>query len=96
MTHYMIAQIDIVDRESYAKYEAGFMEIFARYDGTMLAVDEDPKLLEGGWPYTRTVLIAFPSEVQALDWYQSDEYQALAQHRFASSGANISLIKGLD
>lgn len=96
MTHYIIAQIDIVDRETYAKYEAGFMEIFAKYDGTALAVDEDPKLLEGSWPHTRTVLISFPSEAQALEWYQSDEYQALAQHRFASSSANISVIKGLD
>lgn len=96
MTHYIIAQIDIVDRETYAKYEAGFMEIFAKYDGTALAVDEDPKLLEGSWPHTRTVLISFPSEGQALDWYQSEEYQALAQHRFASSSANISVIKGLD
>jgi len=96
VTHYIIAQIDIVDRETYAKYEAGFMEIFAKYDGTALAVDEDPKLLEGSWPHTRTVLISFPSEGQALDWYQSEEYQALAQHRFASSSANISVIKGLD
>lgn len=96
MTHYIVAQIDIVDRETYAKYEAGFMEIFVKYDGTMLAVDEDPKLLEGSWPYTRTVLISFPSQEQAMDWYQSDEYQALAQHRFASSSANISVIKGLD
>jgi len=96
LTHYIVAQIDIVDRETYAKYEAGFMEIFVKYDGTMLAVDEDPKLLEGSWPYTRTVLISFPSQEQAMDWYQSDEYQALAQHRFASSSANISVIKGLD
>lgn len=96
MTHYLIAQIDIVDRETYAKYEAGFMEIFAKYNGTMLAVDEAPKLLEGSWPYTRTVLISFPSESQALDWYQSDEYQALAQHRFASSSANVVTIKGLE
>jgi uncharacterized protein (DUF1330 family) len=96
MTHYVIAQINIDDREAYAKYEAGFMEIFAKYEGSMLAVDEAPKLLEGSWPHTRTVLIAFDCEAQALDWYQSDEYQALAQHRFKSSRANVSIIKGLD
>jgi len=96
MTHYIIAQINILDRETYAKYEEGFMEVFAKYNGSLLAVDEEPKLLEGGWPYTRTVLISFPSEAHALAWYQSDEYQALAQHRFASSSANISIIKGLE
>ena len=96
MAHYIIAQINIDDRETYANYEEGFMEIFAKYDGSLLAVDEDPRLLEGSWPYTRTVLISFPGEAQALDWYQSDEYQALARYRFASSSANISIIKGLE
>ena len=94
MSYYLIAQIDIVDRDGYQAYEAGFMEIFSRYKGTALGVDEQPKLLEGTWPYTRTVLISFPSEEDAMAWYQSDEYQALAQHRFNSSSANIVGIQG--
>ena len=96
MTHYLIAQINILDRETYTKYEAGFMQVFAKYDGSLLAVDEESKRLEGSWPYTRTVLISFPTAAQALAWYQSDDYQALAQHRFASSTANVCLIKGLE
>ena len=95
MSFYLVAQIDIVDREGYATYEAGFVEIFSRYQGTVLAVDEQPKLLEGSWPFTRTVLISFPSEDDAMAWYQSDEYQSLAQHRFSSSSANIVGLQGL-
>ena len=94
MTHYLIARIDINDRDEYSKYEAGFMEIFSQYDGKMLSVDEAPKLIEGEWPATRTVLVEFPSEESAMAWYQSDAYQTLAQHRFASSDGNIVLIKG--
>jgi uncharacterized protein (DUF1330 family) len=41
------------------------------------------------------VLIEFASEDRANDWYHSGEYQALAAHRFASSKANIVMIKGL-
>ena len=33
MAHYLIAQIEIADREEYAKYEAGFMDIFLTYKG---------------------------------------------------------------
>lgn len=95
MSHYLIAQIDIADRETYGQYEAGFVDIFSRFGGTLLAVDEAPKLLEGTWPYTRTVLISFPSADEAMAWYQSEEYQALAQHRYASSSANITMIQGL-
>ena len=94
MTHYLIARIDIDDREEYSKYEAGFMEIFSQYDGKMLSVDEAPTLIEGKWPVSRTVLIEFPSEESAMAWYQSEAYQTLAQHRFASSNGNIVLLKG--
>ena len=96
MTVYLIANINIQDREEYANYEAGFMDIFSKYNGRMLAVDEAQTTLEGDWSYTRSVLIEFPSEQEARAWYESDEYQAIAQHRFASSEGNLAMIKGLD
>ena len=96
MPHYLIAQIDIKDREKYAKYEAGFMDIFLTYKGKILSVEENEHLLEGQWPFTRTVLIEFPSQEDALDWYNSIEYQVLVQHRFAASIANIVIISGLN
>ena len=96
MAHYLIAQIDIKDPEKYAKYEAGFMDIFLTYKGKILSVEENELLLEGQWPFTRTVLIEFPSQEDALDWYKSAEYQDLVQHRFAASTANIVIVSGLD
>ena len=83
MTSYVTAQINIQDREKYVLYEQGFMEIFARYEGKMLAVDEAPEVWEGQWSYTRTVLIEFPSAQAAKAWYNSPEYQQLATHRWA-------------
>ena len=94
MPVYLIAQLNIHDRATYAKYGSGFMEIFSRYGGRLLSVDEAPKVIEGEWGYTRTVLLEFPSEAQALSWYQSAEYQDLAQHRRAASEANLVLIQG--
>lgn len=96
MTVYAVALIDIHDRDQYARYEAGFMEIFSKYQGTLLAVDEAPTLLEGDWPWTRTVLLEFPDEEKLRAWYDSEEYQALAQHRFAGSQASIAVVKGLE
>ena len=96
MTVYMVARIQIDDRERYGQYEAGFMEIFERYDGQLLAVDEAPEVMEGNWDVTRTVLIGFPSAEAAKAWYDSEEYQALAQHRFASSRGDAVLLSGLD
>ena len=96
MAHYVIAQIDIKDREKYAEYEAGFMDGFTSYKGKLLSVDENVSLLEGQWPATRTVLIEFPSKEEALAWYESEEYQSLAKHRLAASTSDIAVISGLD
>jgi len=95
MTTYVVAQITINDREKYAKYEAGFMDIFSRFAGQLLAVDESPQVAEGNWPHTRTVLLQFPSLEDAQAWYQSSDYQALAAHRWQASVADIAFIQGL-
>ncbi|MEM8767849.1 MAG: DUF1330 domain-containing protein [Pseudomonadota bacterium] len=95
MSVILVAQITIHDRERYGQYEAGFLEIFSRYAGTMRAVEEAPEILEGEWPCTRTVLVDFPDREAAMAWYQSDEYQRLAEHRKAASVGNIALLNAL-
>lgn len=95
MATYIVAQLAIHDRDEYAKYESGFMDIFAQHRGTMLAVDETVHVLEGDWPFTRTVLIEFPSQADADAWYRSDAYQRLMVHRTAASAGNIVTVQGL-
>lgn len=95
MASYIVARITIIDRERYAQYEAGFMAVFAAHQGRLLAVDDDPQILEGGWRCTRTVVAEFPDYEAALAWYRSDDYQALAAHRFAASDGEIALLKGI-
>lgn len=95
MTVYVVALLNITDREGYERYAQGFMEIFDQYGGQLLAVDESPTVIEGDWPHTRTVLASFPS-AEALDsWYRSSEYQALAQHRFNAATARLVMLRGL-
>jgi uncharacterized protein (DUF1330 family) len=96
MSVYAVALIDIHDRDGYGRYEQGFMDIFSRHEGRLLAVDESPSPLEGEWPWTRTVLIEFPDEEKLQAWYGSADYQALAQHRFGAAEARIAVLKGLD
>ena len=94
MPVYLVAQLNIHDRETYARYGSAFMDILNPYGGKLLSVEEAPEVLEGEWGYTRTVLLEFPSEAQAHAWYGSADYQAIAQHRRAASVANVVLIGG--
>ena len=94
MRVYLVGNIDIHDREGYSKYEAGFMEVFQKFNGKLLAVDENQKTIEGEWPATRTVIIEFPSKDDAMAWYESDAYQNLKQHRLDASSGDSVLVAG--
>jgi len=91
---YFIARIRIHNREEYARYEAGFDEVFARYRGELVAADNHPTVLEGVCRDSRIIVIRFPDEVEAKRWYDSEDYQAIARHRFRSSEANVILVNG--
>lgn len=94
MAVYCLALLTISDRERYGAYERGFMATFATSGGRFLAVEEAPRIKEGDWPYSRTVLIEFPDVGRFEAWYHSPAYQALAQHRFASSSASLVMLRG--
>lgn len=96
MSVYAVALITIRDRAAYTKYEAGFADIFNLYSGEILSVEESPRVIEGDWPFTRTVLLRFPSDADFRAWYDSPAYQALAQHRYRGSSAQLVLINGRD
>ena len=96
MTCYLIAQINVHDREEYRKYLEGFDEVFKDYDGAILAADKEPVVLEGQWPYQRTVLMSFRDTQEAQRWYESPQYQALARQRQGASDSNIVLVRGME
>ena len=62
MPYYFSAQIKINDPKEYQKYISNAGEVFRKFNGKYLAVDNNPQLLEGKWGYTRSVLIKFPSK----------------------------------
>jgi len=96
MPHYFVAQIKINDPVEYEKYLDKFDDIFSQYKGEYLAIDESPKLLEGQWNYTKSVLIKFDSEEDFNHWYYSKEYQKILGHRLKASKCDTILVQGVD
>ena len=96
MTHYFVAQIKINDPFEYDKYLENFDDIFSKYKGEYLAIDEVPTLLEGKWDYTKSVLIKFNSKQDFEDWYYSEDYQKILKHRLSSAKCDTILLEGLD
>ena len=97
MSAYMIAQIEIHDPDEYQNYLAGFMPIFQRYGGELLATSKnETTVVEGEWQYPNTVIMRFPSVEKAQAWHHDPEYVELAEHRHRSAQANLALVEGID
>jgi len=96
MSVYFIAQITIQNPVEYERYIEGFDEIFSKYRGEVLAVDDEPALLEGNFHHRRVVVVRFPNEAELKRWYDSPEYQELAKYRRRSARADILLVHGND
>jgi len=96
MTHYFSAQIRIHDHDEYQKYLEHFDEIFSKYKGEYLAIDESPVVLEGEWSYTKSVLIKFNSRNDFEEWYYSKEYQEILLYRLNASKCDTILLEGRD
>ena len=88
-----IAQITINDQDKYQQYIDGFYEVFDKYNGNILSVDDNPRVIEGEKMYSRIVVIRFPNEGEFERWYYSQEYQKLAGLRWEGSDAYILLAK---
>ncbi|MCV7005380.1 DUF1330 domain-containing protein [Mycobacterium gordonae] len=95
MTVYAIAQLKFTDRAAYDRYQTGFLDVFRRYSGTLLAADESPVLVEGDWDRDKVVLMSFPDEEAFRSWAQSPEYQEISKDRRAGADTVVLLVKGL-
>jgi uncharacterized protein (DUF1330 family) len=96
MKYYFSAQIKIVNQDEYQKYLDKIDDIFSRYNGEYLAIDESPELLEGDWHYTKSVLIKFNSKQDFENWYYSEDYQSILKYRLKASKSDTILIEGID
>jgi len=95
MSYYFIAQIRIKDEIEYQKYLDNADNIFRKYKGEYLSVDNNPQIVEGSWNYTRTVLIRFNNKNDFDEWYNSKDYQDILKHRLKAADCDTILIKGL-
>lgn len=86
MSCYLIAAIDIEDKDTYKLYEQAGVEVLSGWQNVeLLAMDDAPFALEGSLPGKRVVMVRFESEEKLKEWYYGDGYQAAAKIRQKSS-----------
>ncbi|HEX4109410.1 MAG TPA: DUF1330 domain-containing protein [Solirubrobacteraceae bacterium] len=81
----LIAVLDVHDRAGLEEYMRLAGPTLEPHGATIRAIDEEPEVLEGVWPGTRTVVLEFPTRADLRAWYDSPEYQTAAQVRLRAT-----------
>ena len=93
---YFVAQIEVKDPETFAKYREQVPAIVAQYGGRYVVRGGASEVMEGQWPDRRTVILEFPSMEQAKAWHRSPEYQPLLRLRESASESSALLVEGFE
>ncbi len=94
---YMVVNLLITNNEEYRTYEKGFFSLLKKHDGTFITYDDNPETFEGDSPRLgRMILLSFPSEKAAKDWYADPEYQTLSEYRRKGTKLEfLTMVKGI-
>jgi uncharacterized protein (DUF1330 family) len=93
MPAYLIAEMEVSDPETYARYRAQVPEVIAAHGGRFL-VRGGPSEAKEGTPPARVVVIEFPDMAAARRFYDAPDYQAILPLRLAASQGRLYLVEG--
>ena len=91
---YIVARVDITDREQYQHYLKAAPPIIEQYGGTVIARSEAPISLEGPYENRRIVILQFPSVAKAQEFYHSPEYRKARKLREGAAKGELIVIGG--
>jgi len=95
MPAYIIVQENFHgDQAPFEEYRKHVMSTLEPYGGKFLSRGGKLSILEGEWPFERTVILEFASRKVAEDWYNSPAYQRILPLRLKSTTCNFVVIDG--
>ena len=91
-----IFQENLRNHEQFDAYRKLVMATLAPFEGKFLARGGRSTVIEGDWPFERTVVIEFPSRDHADGWYNSKAYQDILPLRLGSMTCNAVIVDAVD
>ena len=92
---YWIARVDVNDQERYQDYISTARPAMQRFGAQFLARGGEYQALEGQCR-ARNVVIEFASMQDALDCYNSPEYQEATKIRQSVSEGELMIVEGME
>ena len=91
---YWVVKANIEDPEEYSKYIEKATSVVANFNGNFLirGGEQTDKENKG---FDRTVVVEFSSYKEALDCYESAEYQTALNHVKSSANRIFTVVEGI-
>ena len=96
MAAYVIVQENLTgDQAPFEEYRKHVIASFEPFGGKFLARGGKLTVLEGEWPFERSVILEFPSREKAEAWYHSPAYQKILPLRLKCMSSNFIIMDGV-
>ncbi len=92
---YWIGRVDVTEPDAYKNYVAANAKPFRKY-GARFLVRAGQFQNPEGTSRSRNVVIEFPTYQDALDCWQSPEYQVAMQHRLSAATIDLVIVAGYE
>ena len=92
---YWIANNTVSDVAEYDKYRAAVAAYLSANKARFLIRAGSQEVMEGT-AHPRTIVIEFPSYEEAVNCYNSAEYQEIRKIRLGASDINLIIVEGYD
>jgi uncharacterized protein (DUF1330 family) len=91
---YVVAEIEVKDREAYREYVAAAFPVIQKYGGKFLTRGGTTVAVEGRPPAERVMIIEFASLEQAKTFEYSKDYTDIAPLRQRSADSRLFIVEG--
>ena len=95
MSAYVIVQVDVKDPTRYEDYKKMVPPSLEKFGGRFIVRGGKTHTLEGDWAPKRFVMVEFPSVEQAMAWWDSPEYRAARDLRWATAESQMIIAEGI-
>jgi uncharacterized protein (DUF1330 family) len=94
MPAFVIVEITVHNTEEYEEYKKLSLPSLKPFNGRFIVRGGKTITLEGDWRPERIVVLEFPDQLKALEWYKSDLYCKAKDIRLRTASTKMILVEG--
>lgn len=94
-SYFFFDVVGVKDQKKMEKYRSGVLATVDKYEGRYILIGGPLESVEGSWKPAFPVIIEFPDQLKARQWYTSAEYAPLKTLRMEAAEVNAVFMQGL-